>query len=86
MTITQSKLTSQGQISVPKEIRQRLGLGPGSVLEWNEEGDKIVVRRATLYSFEDIHKKIFKSKPEPRTLDELKRGIEENMRKRYARR
>lgn len=86
MTIAQSKLTTQGQISVPAEIRRRLGLGPGSVLEWEEEGDKVVVRRATSYSFDDIHKKIFKTKPEPKTLDELKEGIREHMRKKHARR
>jgi len=28
---THSKLTAQGQVSVPAEVRRRLGLGPGSV-------------------------------------------------------
>jgi AbrB family looped-hinge helix DNA binding protein len=44
MTIAKSKLTAQGQISVPAEIRQRLGVGPGSVLEWDEQDDQVVVR------------------------------------------
>lgn len=30
-------LTSKGQITIPKEIRQRLGLEPGQVLEFHEE-------------------------------------------------
>lgn len=85
MALAQSKLTSQGQISVPAEIRKRLGIGPGSVIEWEEEGDRIVVQRAAKYSFDDIHKKIFKKKPEPKTLDELKEGIADHMRKKYAR-
>jgi AbrB family looped-hinge helix DNA binding protein len=46
MTIAKSKLTAQGQISVPAEVRQRLGVGPGSVLEWDEQDDQVVVRRA----------------------------------------
>jgi bifunctional DNA-binding transcriptional regulator/antitoxin component of YhaV-PrlF toxin-antitoxin module len=29
----------QGQISVPVEIRRKLGVGPGSVLEWEQDGD-----------------------------------------------
>jgi len=33
MTILHSKVTAQGQISVPAEIRRKLGIGPGSVLE-----------------------------------------------------
>lgn len=45
VTIAQSKLTAQGQISVPAAVRRKLGVGPGSTLEWQEEGDKIIVRR-----------------------------------------
>ncbi|MGH9945708.1 MAG: AbrB/MazE/SpoVT family DNA-binding domain-containing protein [Pyrinomonadaceae bacterium] len=85
MVLAQSKLTAQGQISVPAKVRRKLGLGPGSVMEWDEKGDQIVVRRATLYSFEDIHKKVFKKKPEPKTLDELKEGVREHIRKKHAR-
>jgi AbrB family looped-hinge helix DNA binding protein len=44
MALAQSKVTAQGQISVPAEVRQKLGIGPGSVLEWDEEGDSVVVR------------------------------------------
>ena len=36
MAVARSKITSQGQISVPAEIRRRLGVGPGSMLEWVE--------------------------------------------------
>ncbi|HEX4771505.1 MAG TPA: AbrB/MazE/SpoVT family DNA-binding domain-containing protein, partial [Bryobacteraceae bacterium] len=46
MAIARSKVTSQGQISIPSDVRQKLGIGPGSVLEWEEDGDKIIVRRS----------------------------------------
>ncbi|MGN6730352.1 MAG: AbrB/MazE/SpoVT family DNA-binding domain-containing protein, partial [Candidatus Binatia bacterium] len=36
MALAQSKVTAQGQISVPAEVRRKLGIGPGSVLEWDE--------------------------------------------------
>jgi AbrB family looped-hinge helix DNA binding protein len=86
MPIAQSKITSQGQISVPKDVRRKLGVGPGSVLEWDQDGDKIVVRRAGKYSSEDIHNAIFKgSKPKRRSLKELKEGIADYVRDRYAR-
>jgi AbrB family looped-hinge helix DNA binding protein len=81
MTITQSKVTAQGQISVPVDVRRKLGIGPGSVLEWEEEGGKIIVRRAGRFTSADIHHALFGSrKPRPRSLEELK-----NARKRYAR-
>ncbi len=86
MVLAQSKVTAQGQISVPAIVRRKLGLGPGSVLEWDDEGEQIVVRRATKYSSEDIHRAIFPEPPEPRTLKELKDSIGEHMRKRYGKR
>jgi AbrB family looped-hinge helix DNA binding protein len=46
MVLAHSKITARGQISVPANIRKRLGIGPGSVIEWSEEGEKLVVRRA----------------------------------------
>jgi AbrB family looped-hinge helix DNA binding protein len=86
MPIAHSKLTAQGQISVPADVRRRLGIGPGSVLEWEEDGGKIFVRRAGRFSSKDIHDAIFGGqKPEPRTLEELKAGIGAYARKRYAR-
>lgn len=85
MAAPQSKLTAQGQISVPAEVRRKLGLGPGSVLEWQEETDHFVVRRAGRYSSEDIHDALFAGRRvRARTLPELKAGIREHIRKRHA--
>ena len=86
MALAQSKLTAQGQISVPAEVRRRLGVGPGSVLEWDADGDRIVVRRKGRYTSEDIHKVLFaKGPPKRRSLAELKEGIRQHMRARHAR-
>ena len=86
MAVAHSKLTAQGQISVPVEIRRKLGLGPGSILEWQEDGDRIVVQRAGRYSSEDIHRALFdKGEPKPRSLKELKEGIRRYARTRHAR-
>ena len=86
MTITQSKVTAQGQISVPVDVRRKLGIGPGSVLAWEEEDGKIIVRRAGRFSSTDIHQALFGAqKPKGRSLDELKDGIRQYARKRHAR-
>jgi AbrB family looped-hinge helix DNA binding protein len=82
-----SKVTAQGQISVPAAIRQRLGIGPGSVLEWEEtDGNAVIVRRAGKFSSEDIHRAIFPTPPRPRSLAELKQAIGQHMREKHARR
>ena len=86
MAIARSKLTAQGQISVPAGVRRKLGVGPGSLLEWTEEGDAVVVRRAGRFSSEDIHRAIFgRRSVEAPDLDELKEGLRRYVRKRYAR-
>jgi antitoxin PrlF len=85
MAIAQSKLTAQGQISVPAEVRRKLGLGPGSVLEWEEEGERMLVRRVGRYSSEEIHRKLFPQAPKRRSGAELNEGIPRYMRKRHAR-
>lgn len=82
----QSKVTAQGQISVPVEIRRKLGIGPGSVLEWEEEGEKVVVRKAGRFSSEDIHRAVFPGAPKKLTDEELKEAIRRRMREKYARR
>jgi AbrB family looped-hinge helix DNA binding protein len=86
MAIAHSKITAQGQISVPVDVRRKLGVGPGSILEWEDEGSRIVVRRAGRFTSEDIHQALFGARPpKPRSLDELKAGIRVYARKRYAR-
>ena len=86
MALAHSRLTAQGQISVPAKVRQRLGVGPGSVLEWDEDDGRIVVRRVGRYTSEDVHKALFPEPPKPRMLEEMKEGIRQYMKGRYARR
>lgn len=86
MAIARSKLTAQGQISVPAQVRKKLGVGPGSVLEWDDSDDEVIVRRAGRYSSADIHAAIFPNGvPRSKTAKELKEGIRQLMRKRHAR-
>jgi AbrB family looped-hinge helix DNA binding protein len=89
MALAHSKVTAQGRVSIPKPVRQRLAVGPGTVLEWVERGDEIVVGRATRFSSQDVHQAIFQSifakPPIPRALDVLKAGLSNHVRARHAR-
>ena len=85
MPLAYSKLTAQGQISVPAEVRRKLGIGAGSVLEWDAEGGNIVVRRAARYTSEDLHRALFNTTPKRRTLKELKEGIRKYVQGRHGR-
>lgn len=84
MAIAHSKVTAQGQISVPREIRKRLGIGPGSVLEWEEEDGSIVLRKAGRYSSADVHEALFGG-TKPKAGVDVKEAIRTRMRRRHAR-
>jgi AbrB family looped-hinge helix DNA binding protein len=86
MALARSRLTAQGQISVPAEIRKRLGIGPGSVIEWDEDDGRIVVRRTGKFTSEDIHRALFPDgPPKRRSLKEMKEGIRKYIREQHAR-
>ena len=87
MSLAQSRLTAQGQVSVPAEVRKRLGIGPGSVIEWAQEGDQLVVRRAKKYNMQDLHSALFpKGTPARKSDEELREGIRKHLRNKHARR
>ena len=87
MTLAQSKLTAQGQISVPAEIRKKLGVGPGSILEWEESNDQIIVRKAGRHTSANVHDALFgKAQPKQTAFGTIKEGIKKHIRKKHARR
>ncbi|HXO30627.1 MAG TPA: AbrB/MazE/SpoVT family DNA-binding domain-containing protein [Thermoanaerobaculia bacterium] len=45
--MAKSTITVKHQTTVPKEIRQKLRVGPGDVLQWEVVGDHVRVTTAT---------------------------------------
>lgn len=85
MALAQSKVTVQGQISVPVEVRKKLGIGPGSTLEWHEQDGGMVVRRAGRYSSLDIHQTLFpKGSPKNKDAGDVKAATRKYIKKRHA--
>ena len=84
MAIAQSKITAQGQISVPAEIRKKLGVGPGSILEWEQSGEQVVVRRAGRQTSAQVHEALFGG-TEPKARMSIKEGIRTHARRTHAR-
>ena len=78
-----SRMTAQGQISVPAEIRRRLGLAPGSVLEWQAQGDAFLVRKAGRHTSEEVHAALF-GKSGPTAGLPVKDGIRTYIRRKHA--
>lgn len=82
-----TRITSQGQVSVPAAIRKKLGVAPGSTLQWTMRGDEVVVKKRASVTFEDIHKRLFPDgPPKPISLKQMKEAIGQYMREKHARR
>lgn len=42
-----AKVTSKGRVTIPKELRELLGIRPGDVLEVDEEAERVVISKPT---------------------------------------
>lgn len=47
------RVTEKGQVTIPKPIRDRLGIGPGSEVEFIERDDGVVIERRQKVSGQD---------------------------------
>lgn len=51
-----AKVTSKGQITIPKSIREMLKVKEGSKILFFKQGDEIVIKNAAMISLEKIQK------------------------------
>ncbi|MBC7795065.1 MAG: AbrB/MazE/SpoVT family DNA-binding domain-containing protein [Clostridia bacterium] len=86
MKLAESRVTAQGQISVPSEVRRKLGLAPGSLLVWEQHGEVFVVRRSGTFTSADIRAVLFAdTAPKKRSNAQIKDAIRERMKQKHAR-
>jgi AbrB family looped-hinge helix DNA binding protein len=55
MFVAMSKVTSQGQISVPAEVRRDLGIRSGTELIWDRRENGEYVVRSKRFTLTDLH-------------------------------
>jgi bifunctional DNA-binding transcriptional regulator/antitoxin component of YhaV-PrlF toxin-antitoxin module len=86
MISKQSKLTTQGQVSVPASVRQFLSLSPGATMLWVQEGERVWVERAVTNTTTDVHQALFGNSAPKQTADtpDTKQAIRSFMQKRHA--
>jgi AbrB family looped-hinge helix DNA binding protein len=70
-----STLTSRGQTTIPKPIREALQLHPGDRVEFILEGDQAVLRRAGA-DLTELDGMIDRSDREPASVEEMDAAIE----------
>jgi AbrB family looped-hinge helix DNA binding protein len=80
--MAKTRLSSKGQVIIPKAVRERQGWQPGTELEVENQGDVVVLRRAPLFprtTFEEVRGCLKYDGP-PRTVEEMDEGIAEHIR------
>ena len=40
-----ARVSEKGQVTIPKQLRERLGIRPGEVLDFEEEGGRLIARK-----------------------------------------
>ncbi len=72
---------------MPAEVRKKLGIGPGSLLQWDEEEGKVVIRRVGKFSFQDMRSALFPNRtPKRLSSAEVKASIGRHLKAKHARR
>ncbi len=84
MNIGQSRITAQGQVSIPVSVMRQFGLAPGEVINWDTLNGRLVVAKAGQYSLEDVRKALKLPKGIHKTDEEMKEGIRAAMRAKHA--
>lgn len=76
-------ITSKGQVTIPKKIRDKLGLQAGDILSFNiESGDKITIKPEKASS-ETAYGILYRENQEALTVEEMESGVAEYFKKKY---
>jgi AbrB family looped-hinge helix DNA binding protein len=81
--MARTRLSSKGQVIIPKAVRERHGWRPGDALEVEDRGDAVVLRRAKPFPVtrpEDVYGCLKYDGP-PVTIEEMDRAVEEEARR-----
>ncbi|HET8865124.1 MAG TPA: AbrB/MazE/SpoVT family DNA-binding domain-containing protein [Gracilimonas sp.] len=75
-------ITSKGQVTIPKKIREKLGLKPGDKIDFEvEKGDLKVSRKK--YSIEETFGMLYRENQKSYTVEEMDEKLAEYFRNKY---
>ena len=81
-------VTSKGQVTIPKDVRDALGITPGTRVRFEAQGvsARLTVARKRKVSRVEDGPKIFNYKGPRRSLDDMEQAIIDGMTRNFARR
>jgi AbrB family looped-hinge helix DNA binding protein len=73
--LAESKITAQGQVSIPSAVRAALKVGPGERLIWERRGDVVSVRRAAGLDLAAVRARLGPPPRGAKSLREIERAV-----------
>jgi AbrB family looped-hinge helix DNA binding protein len=74
----QAIVSEKGQVTIPKRLRDRLGIRPGQVLDFREERGKLVASKASVTSLaQEVFGILELDRPTDEVMDELRGAADE---------
>jgi AbrB family looped-hinge helix DNA binding protein len=68
-----AKVAERGQVTIPKALRERLGIQPGTVLDFQEDHGKLVaVKAATMDVVDQVYGKLGRGRRTETIMQELR--------------
>ena len=58
MIVENAKVMAKGQITLPKDIRERIGVGIGDRVTLISEGDKVILVNSVVYAMKVLQKEM----------------------------
>lgn len=77
-------LTSRGQITLPREIRERLGLDAGSMLDFQLLDDNTITARMVQPDARRIRGLLKSPHAEPLTVEQMDEAVSRHLREKHA--
>ena len=88
----QTKLSAKGQVVIPKDVRDRLGLAEGTVFDVIERGGEVVLRKAGNRAISDRRaveaavreiQSFYRYEGPPVSIEDMDRAVLEAVRKKF---
>ncbi len=77
-------LTSKGQITLPKEIRDRLSLGAGAILDFQIQADNTITARQVVPDARRIRGLLKSPHPSPLSIGQMDDAVGRHLREKNA--
>jgi AbrB family looped-hinge helix DNA binding protein len=79
-------VTSKGQITIPKEVREHLGLETGDRVVFVVQSDRDIVLKPAKTDIRELHGMLYRKGQRSRSLEEMDEGIKHTLADKQARR